>query len=163
MGSVSRSGIGTPIAIAGAYHEAHAELLDEFGINVTDLGSDIEFPAALKMTRSMVTKGLLSLFIEAMLVAEEYEITDELLDSLTASFEDISFGQLGPTYLENSRASRRSGEMHEVIKTANELGLHAPIAEQTLRILKLLDTEGLSDEEYVVILRELKPYFFDGS
>lgn len=87
MGSVDLNGADTPIILAGGEAARAAEVLTGLGLPATALsGSRPGDAAALKLLRSVVTKGIEAVAVEAYVAAHRLN----LADALRANLDDIS-------------------------------------------------------------------------
>lgn len=162
VGSVPRLGADAPMVVGGPAHAAAADALSGF-LTVEDLGADPGRPAALRMCRSVVTKGLMALFVEALLPALAYDrdLAEAVLDSVDRSFAETSLGEFARYYLVDmvENADRRAGELAEVRRTLREAGLRAPMVERTQWLNETLAEADAGGEDYATVLEALRPYF----
>jgi 3-hydroxyisobutyrate dehydrogenase-like beta-hydroxyacid dehydrogenase len=80
----------------------------------------------VKMCRSIVIKGLEALTLESMLAARRFGAEKEVLASLQGTFPHMGWQDKLPDYLVSRIAEhgrRRAGEMREVARTLEEVGI----------------------------------------
>lgn len=153
MDSVAVNGANVPVSLAGPHVETYATVLSEAGLSVTPFGTDVERPAALKMCRSMVTKGIMVLFVETLLTAQRYDLAEDVFDII-----DDSFWRTTPTKFaryffvdmeENSVRCRN--ELREVLAIARDARVRSPMTEHTLAVHEEAADRTLDVEEYTEI------------
>src|SRR5690606_7927784 len=83
MGSITLSGARTPLLLAGAGADKAAEWLAAHGFRCTTLANaQVGDASALKLLRSLFTKGLEALTVECLLAAESRGLRQQLLEQL---------------------------------------------------------------------------------
>lgn len=89
------------------------------GLNVVSTGDRAGSASAIKMARSVFMKGFTMLLLETLSLAERYEVTDLILESLDGSITTKSLRSSADLLLTRTanHAERRVAEMDEVIKT----------------------------------------------
>ncbi|WP_338537585.1 NAD(P)-binding domain-containing protein [Janibacter terrae] len=118
MGAVGLTGAATPLLVAGP--PAGLEGLEDLGAPVRHLpAAGPGDAAALKLLRSVLTKGLEALGVECLLAAEELGVRHELASVLA----DIDEGGLTP-FVEavvRSHPQHAARRRHEVARAAHQL------------------------------------------
>ncbi len=119
MGSI-KNGLKTPIIASGEFAETFAEL-NHYGMNIEVIGTEPGQASALKMLRSVYTKGVSALLFEAFNAAYQMEVDEVLLKYLTQT-EGPIFEESAKSRLKSSafHAERRGQEMDEVLKFLSE-------------------------------------------
>ena len=81
-------------------------------------------PSACKMFRSIVVKGMQSLFIESLLAASRYGVHQRVFDSISESFPGTDWNALAHYQIGRSalHAERQGHELEEVSRTLEEMG-----------------------------------------
>ena len=161
MDSVSVNGADVPIYLAGPDVETHATVLSEAGLSITPFGTDVERPAALKMCRSMVTKGIMVLFIETLLTAQRYDLAEDVLETVHDSFRETTPAEFSRYFLVDmaEHSARRRNELREVLATARDARVRAPMTEHTLAVHEEAADRSLDVEEYTDMLAALSSHF----
>ncbi|MDC3033054.1 DUF1932 domain-containing protein [Litorivicinus sp.] len=153
MSPVNPSRLETPLLVSGSSAEDCVNFLNHFGYNASLCGPDVGQASALKMTRSIMIKGVEALSAECFLTAQRLGIQPEIVASLTKSFDGLDWLRLGRYNLErmSKHGIRRAAEMREVVATIQETGLSADMTRSTVewqqRIGNLAldpDTENLA-------------------
>lgn len=84
----SQYGVMAPIGISGPMAYKVMETLNSFGMNIIYVGDEIGQASALKVIRSIFTKGLESILIECMHAAQTCGIADEVFNSIISYLSD---------------------------------------------------------------------------
>jgi 3-hydroxyisobutyrate dehydrogenase-like beta-hydroxyacid dehydrogenase len=153
MSPVNPSRLETPLLVSGPSADDCVNFLNYFGYNASFCGPDVGQASALKMTRSIMIKGVEALSAECFLTAQRLGIQPEIVASLTKSFHGLDWLTRGGYNLErmSRHGIRRAAEMREVVATIRETGLSADMTRSTVewqqRIGDLMldpDTEDLA-------------------
>lgn len=157
MGSAATGGRDVRLVLAGERRHAVADFLRAAGFTVEDAGNDPVHPAALKMFRSMFTKGLRELAAETLAPAAAYGLHEEVLDDLSGLFDDRPVDEWIRGALEGTpeHAERRLGELREVRATIDDSGFRAPALEETITLHERLAESSICDEDYLAVLAAL--------
>ncbi|MBP2047037.1 NAD(P)-dependent oxidoreductase [Methanobacterium aggregans] len=158
MGSIIKNGLNVPIAASGPCAGEFAEL-NHYGMNIDVVGTDTGQASALKMLRSIYTKGVSALIFEAFSTAHKMGVDEELMKYLQKTecpgFKDAAVSRIiNSTY----HAQRKSDEMEEVLQFLREytepVMTHATSAFFKMISKKIDLTE--KPEDYRDIFQELK-------
>ena len=137
--------------ISGNGREKMKELMASCHMNLDDQGPEPGVATSIKFVRSIFTKGIMALTIEAMRTAQHYGIEDliaeSIHDTLNKDFDVLMARWLGSPVL---HARRRAHEMENVLASMEAEGLPAIMSKATEAHLKWLDDTGM------------KEYFTDG-
>ena len=119
MGSI-KNGLDTPIIASGPSAEIFAEL-NNYGMNIEVVGSQLGQASALKMLRSTYTKGVAALLFESFYVAYQMGVDEPLWRYLTRT-EGPNFKESSISRLKSSavHARRRAQEMDQVSEFLSE-------------------------------------------
>lgn len=136
MGSVDLNGADAPILVAGEAAEQAASVLTQMGLAATAMDrSQPGDASALKLLRSVVTKGLEAVAVEGFLAARamgmERQLRDSLADIGRTSFPDF-LDSIVCTHV--SHAPRRLHEVEAVIAQLQEQRCDASVT-QAVRAL----------------------------
>ena len=119
MGSIKK-GADVKIVASGSFAESFAEL-NQYGMNINIVGPDLGQASALKMLRSVYTKGVSALLFESLYTAYKMGIDDILLKYLSETecpgFKESAISRIMSSEL---NAKRRAQEMLEVVKVVSE-------------------------------------------
>ncbi|CBJ35744.1 NAD(P)-dependent oxidoreductase [Ralstonia solanacearum] len=130
MTSVPPYGIRVPMLIGGAQASAMAPALAALGMDAQPVSERIGIASAIKMSRSILIKGLEALVIESYTNARRYGVEDHMLPTLAETFPGIDWQTLGG-YLFSRVARhgrRRAEEMAEAARTVEETGIAPTMA-----------------------------------
>lgn len=142
MNSVAKNGADAEAMLAGPDAAAMAAYLNDLGLNVTPIGTDVARPSAIKLCRSVFTKGLRGLYVEMLVLARQYDVEDETLESLAGFFEEQNAAEWGQHMLEHGHghAERRSGEIEYVLELFEYNRLQPKLMEAVLEVHRKLAT-----------------------
>lgn len=134
MSPVNPSRLNTPLLFSGPNAEIVEPTWSSLGYNTSVFGSHVGEASAVKMTRSIMIKGLEALSAECLLTARELGIENHIINSLNKSFEGFDWGIKGGYNLERmlQHGIRRAAEMREVVNTIKETGLPCHMTESTV-------------------------------
>lgn len=115
-----RKGLDVPIITSGPYADEFAKL-NNYGMNITVIGSEIGQASAVKMLRSSFTKGLSALLFETLFPAYKMGIDNEVLKYISET-EGEGFRDSAASRIISSafHSKRRFEEMEEVLKILSE-------------------------------------------
>ncbi len=134
MSPVNPSRLDTPLLVSGPSAEDCVNFLNHFGYNASVCGPDVGQASALKMTRSIMVKGVEALSAECFLTAHRLGVQPEIVSSLTKGFDGLDWLRRGGYNLErmSKHGIRRAAEMREVVATIQETGLSADMTRSTI-------------------------------
>lgn len=120
----------TPCLAAGRGAARLIEALVPFGMRIEDVGEEIGNAALIRMTRSIVVKGLEALVYECLATARAAGVEKSVLKTLAWSWPGIDWPELATHHLERMlrHGVRRAAELREVAATVEEFGLDAHMA-----------------------------------
>jgi 3-hydroxyisobutyrate dehydrogenase-like beta-hydroxyacid dehydrogenase len=133
MTSVPPYGIRVPMLIGGPHAAALAPALAALGMDARPVSERIGVASAIKMSRSILIKGLEALVIESYTNARRYGVEDHMLPTLAETFPGIDWPRLGGYLFSRvaQHGKRRAEEMREAARTVEETGI-APILSQAI-------------------------------
>ncbi|WP_414468244.1 NAD(P)-binding domain-containing protein [Methanobacterium sp. ACI-7] len=154
-----RKGLNVPIIASGpCTHELTQ--LNEYGMNITVVGSEIGQASAVKMLRSSFTKGISALLFETLYAAYNMGINEEVLKYIAETeckgFKDAAVSRvISSAY----HAKRRHEEMGEVIELLSE-SENPKMSKAAEEFFKMIYSElGELDkrpENYTEIFKQIK-------
>lgn len=147
MGAVPPQGIAVPMLLGGAHAAAARALLEPLGMRLELASVEIGHASAIKMTRSIMIKGIEALAVECVLTAEYYGTSEAVIASLDQTFEGLEWQNL-LGYLVSRvmlHGQRRSEEMREVAATVQAAGLTPLMATATADRQEWVARLGLRD------------------
>lgn len=153
----------TPLLISGPHVKAALELFNTLGSNAEIVLGDIGVASTIKMTRSIMVKGLEALTLEFYLSARTAGVEARVLQSLEKSYPEFGWAKRIPHMLERTMVHgiRRAEELREVALTVEALGLPSDMAtaivkwQQRLGDLQLKPSGNDADQLADQILAEL--------
>lgn len=130
MAAIPDQGINTLMLAAGQGGAQVVERLTVYGMNIRFLGDDPKRPAAIKILRSIVLKGIVALLFEMLAGARHFGVDQEVLASSVEVLDRESFMNTANKWVSSTaiHARRRALEMQEAIDTLAAKGLQAPMS-----------------------------------
>jgi 3-hydroxyisobutyrate dehydrogenase-like beta-hydroxyacid dehydrogenase len=120
IGSVARKGVGVTVIAAGEYAEDFAEL-NNYGMNISVVGSENGQASGIKLLRSAYTKGVSALLIETIYHGYKMGIDKEVFKYISETegndFTDAAVSRIISSAV---HAERRSEEMEQVVDMLSE-------------------------------------------
>ena len=125
MTSVPPYGIKVPMLLGGEKAQALTEILLQWGMDAKTVSKELGIASAIKMSRSVMIKGLESLIVEAYTTARFYGVEDYVLPTLLETFPQIVWSAEGAYMFSRvvQHGRRRSEEMRESARTVQETGV----------------------------------------
>ncbi|RUR65617.1 DUF1932 domain-containing protein [Variovorax guangxiensis] len=130
MTSVPPYGIRVPMLLGGAHAEALAATLCGWGMDVRAVSDRLGVASAIKMSRSIMIKGLEALVIESYATARRYGVEEHVLPTLRETFPQIDWDRQGAYFFSRvvQHGKRRAEEMREAAQTVREAGFEPLMA-----------------------------------
>ena len=124
MTSVPPYGIRVPMLLGGEMAEALAQRLQAWGLDARAVSTQIGIASAIKMSRSVMIKGLEALVIESYATARHYGVEDHVLPTLVETFPSIDWDKQGAYFFSRvvQHGKRRAEEMREAANTVRDAG-----------------------------------------
>ena len=124
MTSVPPYGIRVPMLLGGERAAALAEALSAWGLDTRAVSERLGVASAIKMSRSVMIKGLEALAIESYATARAYGVEDHVLPTLQETFPGIDWSRQGAYFFSRvvQHGQRRAEEMREAANTVREAG-----------------------------------------
>jgi 3-hydroxyisobutyrate dehydrogenase-like beta-hydroxyacid dehydrogenase len=124
MTSVPPYGIRVPMLLGGPQAEALAATLTGWGMDVRVVSDRLGVASAIKMSRSIMIKGLEALVIESYTTARRYGVEAHVLPTLKETFPQIDWDKQGAYFFSRvvQHGKRRAEEMREAAQTVREAG-----------------------------------------
>lgn len=135
MTSVPPYGIRVPMLLGGAQAADLAQLLQAWGMDAKPVSAELGVASAIKMSRSVMIKGLEALVIESYATARRYGVEDQVLPTLKETFPQIDWDKQGAYFFSRvvQHGQRRAEEMREAARTVQEAGYEPLMAEAIAR------------------------------
>jgi 3-hydroxyisobutyrate dehydrogenase-like beta-hydroxyacid dehydrogenase len=124
MTSVPPYGIKVPMLLGGAQAGELARVLQGWGMDAKVVSDRLGVASAIKMSRSVMIKGLEALVIESYATARQYGVEDHVLPTLQETFPSIDWSRQGAYFFSRvvQHGKRRAEEMREAANTVREAG-----------------------------------------
>lgn len=146
MAPVPGRGLAVPALASGSGAKRYASLVNDFGGRVEVIGPDAGLASLRKLMRSVVTKGLTALVIEALELAaatgDEDWLWRHIIDELTSMDEGALVRLLEGTA---RHAGRREAEMEAAHDLLDEVGVPPFMTSGTASALRRIAAEGMPD------------------
>lgn len=148
MGAVPKKGHKTKMYISGEGVHEFCEVFTKYGMDLHPLDAQAGGASAIKMFKSVFSKGLPQLLLESMLPAAKYGVLDEFMSNINKSFVNRTMEEYADMVLVRTviHAERRSHELHEVIATLEGMEMDASMSKATLERLQQLVKKGIPSE-----------------
>ena len=124
MTSVPPYGIRVPMLLGGPQASELATSLALWGMDAKPVSEKLGVASAIKMSRSIMIKGLEALVIEAYTNARAYGVEEHVLPTLRETFPQIDWSRQGAYFFSRvvQHGKRRAEEMRESANTVKEAG-----------------------------------------
>jgi len=130
MDTVPSKGAQVPILLCGAESQSLSQLLNNIGFNTRSVSQSLGAASTTKLLRSILIKGMESLFAESMEAAGKVGMEDEVIASMQATYPGIDWQTVAGYQLSRAtlHAARRAAEMREAQALVQQLGIEPIMA-----------------------------------
>ncbi len=130
MGAIPAFLHRVPILASGSGASRFRDALTPYGMNIRAIGEEPGQASAIKLCRSIFTKGLLSLLIELLTATHRLGVDDTVLASIAESLDGTPFTETARLQMTKGvvNAERMAHEMEEVVATLEELAVPAAMS-----------------------------------
>ena len=131
MAPVLRPGIAVPILAGGPEAEPLSRRLNALGMNITPVAVDYGRASAMKLSRSIIIKGLEALMVDCAASCAHWGVEDDVFASLAETFPSIDWAALSANMQERvaTHGVRRAAEMREAADMVRDFGRDASLIE----------------------------------
>ncbi|GMQ90553.1 MAG: NAD(P)-dependent oxidoreductase [Gammaproteobacteria bacterium] len=145
MAGVPPLGHKVPMLLCGEAAPGLIARLSAYGMELEDFGPEIGRATATKMFRSIVVKGLEALFLECVLAASRYGVSERVLEYVGTGYPGIDWNKLAHYLIGRTaiHGERRAHEMTEVAKTLSAMGIEPIMADAAARRISSFAELGL--------------------
>lgn len=144
MGTVPGNGLATPSLASGPGAARYAAAINDIGGNAQVVGNDPGDAAARKLLRSVVTKGLTALVIEAMEAASGRSDAEWMWEHLVELITDADETLLDRFITGTPQhVDRRIVEMESARGFLESMAVPAPMTAATVESLQRIKSEGM--------------------
>jgi 3-hydroxyisobutyrate dehydrogenase len=157
MTSVPPKGLASPMLLGGRHTAAFVAAVAGLGMNVTPFSEKVGAASSVKMSRSIMIKGMEALCVECLLTARQYGVEKEVLASLTDTL--VTDWRKTVRYMIGralQHGRRRAEEVREVARTVEEAGLEPFMARATALRQDWAADQGLAVGEEAIAKAELE-------
>ncbi len=125
MGSLPKEKHQVPMLISGEGTDRMLTVFDGFHMNLTPINSVPGAATSIKYVRSIITKGLACLLIEALQLSSKYQVEEIVMNSISESLDSIPFNDTINRYVSGTlvHSQRRTHEMDNVLAALEEAGI----------------------------------------
>lgn len=133
MTSIPPYGIKVPMLLGGARAAELAARFTSWGLDAKAVSDKLGIASAIKMSRSVMIKGLEALVIESYATARHYGVEDYVLPTLVETFPSIDWTEQGAYFFSRvvQHGKRRAEEMREAALTVKEAGFEPLMTQGT--------------------------------
>lgn len=148
MGTPQHNRHGVATLASGRDASRYRDMVTPFGMKVEVVGERPGKAAAIKMFRSILMKGTEALILEALLACRTWNVTDDVMRSVSATLGRQPFY---PDWVAHQVASdaihgeRRAHEMDMVIETMRDVGIEPRVTRGTAEMLHWAAGLGLRE------------------
>lgn len=134
LGSLPMHQHKVPIAASGTGTDEFMQLMSPYGMKIEKVSETAGDATAIKLIRSIFTKGLSSLLLEIIEISSKTGVTDTVIKSISNSVDEVSFEYTINRLLTSGaiHAERRAHELVGSIEMMNEYNVE-PIMSKAAR------------------------------
>lgn len=138
LSAVGVAGAKSKVLVCGERAAEAAARLSALGLDFRDYGREIGKASSFKMLRSVFSKGVEALLVEALLAARRAGVEADLWREIVATIDAASFEEVGGNWVRThaSAHERRWHEMKDVHAALAELDLDAPMTQATVALFE---------------------------
>jgi 3-hydroxyisobutyrate dehydrogenase-like beta-hydroxyacid dehydrogenase len=147
LGSIAGEGAKAPLALAGPSADRAYRLLSNVGLHPSVISAQVGGASALKMCRSIFMKGIECLFVETLLAASQFDITESVLDTIEGTFRAYSTRALTQMLVTTHaiHCGRRSHEMQQVAALLGDINMPDQMSQASREFLWASHQSGISE------------------
>ncbi len=167
LGNVQKLGNKVPVVVCGTGAEAFRRDLTPYGMDIEVLDAPLGAASAMKMLKTVYSKGLQQLVLEYLLAAQSYGILEQMVNGVHNPMEGKTLAEYADEAMPRLflHAQRRATEVANAVETVEQGGLEPVMtrAAQTgfERVAALHLTEQFPDigqMNYQQIAQAVLPY-----
>ena len=124
MAPVDLMGLKSPFVASGPHAAEFRNRMTQHGMVIRVVGAAAGDASAMKLIRSVMTKGLAAILLESLEAARRRNVLDEVASDLAATFNEIPFEKIIRRYVSGTavHCERRLHEMKEALELLHEMG-----------------------------------------
>ncbi|MFA5851456.1 MAG: DUF1932 domain-containing protein [Spirochaetales bacterium] len=141
LGSLPQDKHKVPITASGNGARSFLDTMSPYGMRITYLNEEPGAASAIKLVRSIYMKGIAALMYEMLQAADAYGICEDIVASISASFDGISFKDHLDRLVTGTaiHAGRRGAELKGSIQMLDEIEVDAAMTIATKHRHELLE------------------------
>jgi len=145
LGAVGATGAATKILLGGPHASEIAIFLNNLGLNTTPFSHEIGKASVFKMLRSIFSKGMEAILVEALLAGAKAGVAEELWRDFTDTLEKAPFSKVADNWIRShgTACERRYHEMELVLETMSGYGVAPVVTAGTTEFFKRSTELGL--------------------
>jgi 3-hydroxyisobutyrate dehydrogenase-like beta-hydroxyacid dehydrogenase len=168
LSAIGVSGAESRVLVCGHKAALVADTLSKHGLNVKYYGGGIGRASTFKLLRSIFSKGVEALLLEARLAARQAGLDSEVWREIVETLDGHEFSEIGRNWMRShgTAHARRYHEMVQVEALVQELGIDPLMTRATTAFFERSTRLGLSQalrsrprtpEDVLAALQELLP------
>ncbi|MDF2803472.1 MAG: 3-hydroxyisobutyrate dehydrogenase [Anaerocolumna sp.] len=136
-----------PIAASGTGTDEFIQIMSPYGMKIEKVSETAGDATAIKLIRSMFTKGLSSLLLEIIEISTKTGVTDTVIKSISGSIDEVSFEYTINRLLTSGaiHAERRAHELIGSIEMMNEYNVEPTMSKAAKAKLEWLAEKNLNE------------------
>lgn len=148
LSAIGVAGAKAQVLVCGRRADEIATLMTSLGLNFSPYGERIGKASSFKMLRSVFSKGIEALLVEALLAARHAGVEEDLWREIVATLDGASFNDVGGNWVRTHATAhaRRYHEMQQVAAVLRELGVEAPMTAATVQFFERSTRLRLKDD-----------------
>jgi 3-hydroxyisobutyrate dehydrogenase-like beta-hydroxyacid dehydrogenase len=146
LGAVGGSSASPAILLGGEGGESLASTLQHYGLRARFYSTEIGRASAFKLLRSVFSKGMETLLIEALVAARRAELFEEIWQEIRTTLAKDSLERMLETWIRSHAVSseRRYFEMQEVSRFLRQLGVDPIVTRSTVELFHRSNEMGIA-------------------
>ncbi|MDL2210805.1 NAD(P)-binding domain-containing protein [Desulfovibrio sp. OttesenSCG-928-O18] len=147
LGAVGATGADTKILFGGAHAQEAVDVFTKLGLRVEAFSTEIGKASVFKMLRSIFSKGMEALLVEALLAGTKAGVEKELWRDFVDTLENTPFSKTADNWVRSHgpACERRYHEMEQVLETMEGYGVAPVITSGTTALFKRSVELGLRE------------------
>jgi len=137
-----------PMLLSGKGSKELEKITRRFGMNMKYISDEAGASSAIKMVRSVFIKGFTMLMLETLSAAEKFNVSKEILASISRTLMERPLGITTNLLLTRSvkHANRRVAEMQEVLKTLQAINIDDTMSQATEKKYQMLTDRRIKEK-----------------
>lgn len=138
LAPVDLMGVKSPFAASGPHAAEFRDRMTPYGMVIKTVGSNAGDASAMKLIRSVFTKGMAAILLESMEAARRRNVLDEVAEDIATTFNEIPFEKIISRYISGTaiNCERRIHEMKDCLELLHSMHSTDHATRATLKILR---------------------------